>query len=142
MTTKRAVTLFATVLFAALFSIQAIAQDQVIKEGRWISKGYRISGGFSIVQTDRGTKIVLDQRFSTTNGPDLKIFLSRDAHGRVHDRNADNGKRIAVLESNRGYQEYWIPPNVNISQYKTLIIHCERFSKLWGVADITPDKGS
>lgn len=140
MTIKKLTTLLSAVFFIALFSMQAIAQDEVIKEGRWIGKGYRISGGFSIVKTDAGTKIVLDERFRTNSGPDLKIFLSKDDHGSINNRNADRGQRVAVLKSSSGAQEYYLNPRIDISQYKTIIIHCERFSKLWGVGDLTDGK--
>ena len=137
MNLKTASKLLATLLFMAFFSLQATAQDEVIKEGRFISKGYRISGNFQLVKTERGIKIVLDERFRTNNGPDLKIFLSKDNHRVINNNNADLGVKVGLLKSNQGYQEYYLNPRVDISRYKTLIIHCERFSKLWGVADIS-----
>ena len=43
---------------------------------------------------------------------------------------------IARLDSPRGGQRYRIPDTIDLSQYPTLLLHCEQYSKLWGGATI------
>ena len=44
--------------------------------------------------------------------------------------------RIAKLKSNKGSQRYKLPAGTDPSDYKTVIIHCEQYSKLWSTGTI------
>ena len=41
---------------------------------------------------------------------------------------------IARLDSPRGGQRYPIPDGVDLDKLSTLLLHCEKYSKLWGGA--------
>jgi len=43
---------------------------------------------------------------------------------------------IAPLKSNKGAQSYVIPAGTDLSQYKSVIIHCEAYTKLWSASDL------
>jgi len=43
---------------------------------------------------------------------------------------------IAPLQSNKGAQTYVIPAGTDLSNYKSVIIHCEAYTKLWSAADL------
>lgn len=48
----------------------------------------------------------------------------------------DGGLVLGLLESNEGKQEFEIPENVNLDRYKSIAIHCEKYTKLWGAAPL------
>jgi len=83
------------------------------------------------------TTISLDDDFSTRNAPDLKIFLSPLSASEVKNKTAVPGSLlIAPLQSNKGQQSYVVPAGTDLSQYKSVIIHCEAYTKLWSAADL------
>jgi len=44
------------------------------------------------------------------------------------------------LESPKGSQSYKLPEGY--SDYSTLLIHCEKYSKLWGASDVVQHDGN
>ena len=111
--------------------------DDDPRGGTWTKKNYGIKGAWSIVTTDEGRFIELDEKFRTRNAPDLKLFLSPLAAADLTNDNAVAGsKLISPLRSNKGAQRYRLPAGTDLDDYQTLVIHCERFSKLWGVSDL------
>lgn len=108
-----------------------------LHEGSWSDKEYSASGTWSIYEKDGKTYVTLSDDFRTQNAPDLKIFLSPNTPDAVNSKNATNGSvLVAELDSNRGGQTYEIPAGTDLSEYKSIVIHCERFSKLWTAAPL------
>ena len=82
--------------------------------------------------------IVFSDDFRTKNGPDLKVFLSKNTVSDATGRNATtNAIRRGVLKSNKGGQEYVLPEGVTLTDFSSVLVHCEAYSKLWGGADIS-----
>jgi hypothetical protein len=115
------------VLFSIFLATMASAQS-----GSWTKKANAISGTWEIVKDGSGHKLKL-KGFKTKSAPDLKLFLSPKELGSLSGKNATSGAvRIAKLQSAKGDQEYAIPASVDLSKFKTLILQCEQYSKLWG----------
>lgn len=119
-------------IFAFLLSVASASAQS----GKWIPKAKPISGTWSIKESD-GKKVLTLKGFKTSSAPDLKIFLSPRASGQLNGKNATAGSlRIAKLKSTNGDQRYVLPAGVDLSQYKSVVIHCEQYSKLWGVGTL------
>jgi len=98
----------------------------------WANQEFKVKGTWSIEQKEDGNYLVLSDDFKTKNAPDLKFFVSNADYQSVTGGNATNGAvQIAKLSSSKGGQSYKIPASVDTSNYKTLILHCEQYSKLW-----------
>ena len=105
--------------------------------GSWTAGGYEIEGGWRILAEDGRRFVELDEEFRTRRAPDLKLFLSPRPLAEVGDDNATEGSLlIAPLESHRGAQRYEIDEDVVLSDYLSILIHCQRFSKYWGGAGL------
>ncbi len=110
-------------------ALTAIASAQ---SGTWTKKSHSIDGTWEITSRNNQKVLVL-KGLKTKSAPDLKLFFSKKTLPSLNGKNATNGAtRIALLKSNKGNQEYIIPNNLNPADYKSLIIHCEKYSKLWG----------
>ena len=46
------------------------------------------------------------------------------------------GVFIANLKSNKGSQKYLIPETISISDFNSIVVHCEKYSKVWAATDI------
>lgn len=101
--------------------------------GRWFKKDYDIHGKWAIVAHDGKRYLVFDDDFQTRRGPDLKVYLSTRPLTALSDRTvAPNSREIAPLKSFRGAQEYELPPDLVLADYRSVLIHCKRYSHLWG----------
>ena len=118
-------------LFLSIFMVTAArAADG---SGDFVSKQYSIKGGWSIVQNGNDTVIRLDKSFKTKGGPDLKLFLSPQSIDSVTGKTATEGAvLISPLTSNKGAQEYRLPAGIDLTDFESLLIHCESYSVLWG----------
>ncbi len=113
--------------------VHTTSHAEVLTQGGWVNKQYKIKGGWEVVNKNNQTVIKFDSSFKTKSGPDLKIFLSKKNIGKVTGRTAtQDAIMLSVLQSNSGAQEYVVPAGVNINDYQSLLIHCEAFSVLWG----------
>ena len=115
-----------TLLFFTALSINSQANE-------WIEKKYAIKGSWEVVKRDGKSFITFDEKFKTKNGPDLKIFLSNLSIDKVDGKNAvSSSVLLSPLQSSKGAQEYEIPASLNIDDFSSLLIHCEKYSVLWG----------
>jgi len=125
-----------TLAALVLASGAALAQT-TLHQGTWTAKGYEIEGTWKIVERGGELWVILSEDFKTRDAPDLKIFLSPTPLDELRNRNANrNALRVAELEKADGAQEYQIPGVSDLGEYRSIIIHCERYTKLWGGADL------
>ncbi|MCC1483082.1 DM13 domain-containing protein [Winogradskyella immobilis] len=128
-------------LFALLITGIASLNAQTTHSGKWEADSYFVSfkGSWKIVKEDAKTYVVMGDDFSAKKGPDLKIFLSKL---NLKDIDGDNASAkgqsvfIAELKSFKGTNKYLIPSNINVSDYKTILVHCEKYAKFWGGAPL------
>jgi hypothetical protein len=86
------------------------------------------SGLAKIYSTSSGNKLAFED-FSSSNGPDLKVYLSKE-------KDPVNFINLGDLKSVKGNQLYDIPNNINTAEYQFALIYCKRFSHLFGYAEI------
>lgn len=99
----------------------------------FIKKKYQISGNWSLKQEGDNVYIVFHSNFKTKSGPDLKVFITKQSMSSVNGKNAENNSVfLKDLKSNKGEQRYLVPSHIDISQYKSILIHCKKYAKLWG----------
>lgn len=125
------------VLTLLAFIALSLASTLSHASGHWTKKSFAIQGSWSIVERNGSHVLTLDENFKTRSAPDLKIFLSRAPLSSLRGSNATSQSiLISPLQSNRGAQEYVLPSGIDITQFQSLIIHCEAYSKLWGGASL------
>ncbi len=114
----------------------ASAASKTLASGTWTKKSNGISGNWKVI--DYGSVVRLKfYSFKTKSAPDLKVYFHPKSISSVTSKNATAGALyLAKLKSTSGYQEYDLPKGFKISSYKSVIIHCEQYTKLWGGADL------
>lgn len=121
----------------AIFVLGSAHAEQNISQGDWSGIGYAINGGWKLIERENKNFIVFDENFSTKSGPDLKVFLSKKPIAKLSGKNVvSTSVKLAELQSNSGIQEYEIPGDINLSDFTSVVIHCEAYSHLWGGADL------
>ncbi len=122
------------IIITVLFTTVTFAQ----KGNTWAKKNYNVSGNWSVETNNGKTFLILSSDFKTSKGPDLKIFITKKSNSTISKNEAVEkyGVLLGPLKSYKGAQKYLIPAGVAISDYKTIVIHCEKYTKVWGVASI------
>ena len=100
----------------------------LIKSGSFTGVGHSVSGKAAVYDSS-GKKIVLLEPFMSQNGPDLKVYLSKD-------QNASEYISLGKMKSTSGKQSYEVPDNVNVADYSYVLIWCQQFSVLFGKAQL------
>lgn len=96
-----------------------------------------VEGEWRIIEKEGKHFIQLLDNFDAKEGPDVKIFLSKQNQTAITGDNASNNAVfISLVDTFEGSSEYEIPANINLEDFKTLVFHCEAYSKLWGTGQI------
>lgn len=93
---------------------------QQVSMGMIMGINHTVSGTATIYLQDGKHTLLLDP-FSSQNGPDLKVYLSKDV-------GATNYLRLGALQSTMGKQSYSIPSGISLSDYPYVHVWCEQFS--------------
>ncbi|WP_149240235.1 DM13 domain-containing protein [Dyadobacter sp. 32] len=88
--------------------------------------GETVSGSAKIITNDGKHSLVLDD-FKTNNGPDLHVYLSKEATPK-------DFIDLGLLKSVSGTQVYPITGMPDFTKYKYALIHCQQYNHLFGSA--------
>jgi hypothetical protein len=88
-------------------------------------------GRASILEVTPGAYVLRFDDFSVLNGPDLHVYLSREPTGYA-DRALDLGK----LKATDGSFNYEIPPNVDVTAFRSVVIWCQPFEVQFAHAEL------
>ena len=100
----------------------------LLREGTWMGSGSYNVSGVAQIYDDNGKKVLLLNNFSSSNGPDLKVYLSTTT-------GAASFVNLGKLKSTSGKQTYAIPDGTDVDQFKFALIWCQQFSVLFGKAE-------
>ena len=116
----------------------AIAGDpQPEYTGRLEANAHPTSGRATIYKSPDEKRYLRLSDFTTSNGPDVHVVL-------VHADDQSLARKIVAgsfdtvelgsLKGNQGDQNYDLPPNTDLNKYHAVVIYCERFHAIFGVA--------
>jgi hypothetical protein len=74
--------------------------------------------------------------FETSNGPDLRVYLSEAPAESGEDSFDDSYVELGELKGNIGNQNYEIPDSVDLSRFRSAVVWCKRFSAGFAVAPV------
>jgi hypothetical protein len=104
--------------------------------GSFRSIDHTTSGTATLALADDGHYYVRFEDFSTSNGPDLFVYLSTapaTAEGREF---ADDFIDLGGLKGNIGNQNYLVPDGTDLEKYKSVVVWCRRFTSPFGAAPL------
>ena len=123
---------------SATDSTEVVESPEVLAEGKFITHEHATTGSVKIIKYSDGSRILRIENLKTSNGPKLEVWLT-DApviEGLDGWRVFDDGKffNLGALKGNIGSQNYSIPSEINLDEYSSISIWCERFSVSFGAA--------
>ena len=90
------------------------------------TSGIKVTGSAKIYLNGNQNEVRLEN-FSVSSGPDLKVYLSKNA-------TPTDFVNLGNLTSSTVYA---IPTQVNVSAYKYVLIHCQQYSHLFAMAQLS-----
>ena len=95
------------------------------------------SGSATVYQLEDGSHVLRFEDFRVTNGPDLRVLLSKasDISDKGEFQQYDYVE-LDRLKGNIGNQNYVIPANIDVSEYGSVVIYCKPFHVLFSVASL------
>jgi hypothetical protein len=108
--------------------------------GELISHEHATSGTVKLVRLADGSHVVRLENLDTSNGPDLRVWLT-DApvkEGQAGWHVFDDGEYVSLgkLKGNKGSQNYAVPADVDPARYTSVSIWCDRFDVSFGAAEL------
>lgn len=115
-------------------------RPRTLAGGELISHEHATSGSVRLVRLPDGSHLVRLEDLDTSNGPDLRVWLT-DApvkEGRSGWHVFDDGAYVSLgkLKGNKGSQNYTVPADVDPSRYTSVSIWCDRFDVSFGAAEL------
>lgn len=116
-------------------------KESNIKVGSFVSGEHTTQGTVRLMSEKEQTIIKLDSDFKTSEmGPDLVVILHRseDVIGSTKPPAyaIQEGDYVVIAPLNKfsGMQEYIVPENINLAEYKSVAIWCRKFNATFGSA--------
>jgi len=110
---------------------------RVVRSGSFRSLEHATTGKAIVLRRPAGSLILRLEHLSTSNGPDLRVYLSRVRASRDLRAYRTGFIDLGALKGNRGSQNYLIPAGTDLSAFKSAVIWCRRFVVGFGVAPLS-----
>lgn len=108
-----------------------------LSAGKFHGVHHKTQGLATVYRLADGRRVLRFTNFSTSNGPDVRIYLV--AAGDAGD-NATVEKagfiELGPMKGNQGDQNYDIPASVDLSKYRAVTIWCKRFAVNFATAPL------
>jgi hypothetical protein len=116
---------------------------QPLVSGQFYSILHPTAGSATIYQLPDGTRLLRLTNFSTSNGPDVHVYMvaSDDA------KDASTVEKagfidLGSIKGNIGDQNYQLANDLDLAKYRSVSIWCKRFSVNFGAAPLHPTQTS
>jgi hypothetical protein len=100
-------------------------------------KAHPTSGRATIYEASKGRQYLRLSDFTTSNGPDVHVLLARSDDEKLSQEilKGDLDRiELGLLKGNQGDQNYDLPASIDLGKYNAVVIYCERFHAVFGVA--------
>jgi len=104
-------------------------------QGPFISRDHGTTGVAQILDVGELSYLRIED-LDTDNGPDLYVYLTASGAEGPESAFDDDFVDLGPLKGNIGNQNYELPPDVDLSHYRTVVIWCDRFDSAFGAADL------
>ena len=120
---------------------QAAAPEKTLASGTFHTVLHDTKGTATVYQLGDGSRVLRFTNFTTSNGPDVHVYLvaAEDA------KDSDTVKQagfidLGSIKGNIGDQNYTLASGVDLSKYRAVSVWCKRFSANFGTAPLMSDR--
>jgi hypothetical protein len=113
------------------------ADIQPLYTGLLAGRAHPTSGRASIYQMPDGKRDLRLTDFMTSNGPDVHVLLAQSSDAKLQQEFVKgdlDSVELGQLKANQGDQNYDLPNSADLARYDSVVIYCERFHVVFGLA--------
>jgi hypothetical protein len=116
----------------------AAPQPEVLAEGTFVNGEHNTSGTARVLRLADGSRVLRLENFSTSDGPDVHVWLS-EAKAGGPDGSFDDGRyvKLGKMKATEGNQNYPIPNDAKLNGLQSVVIWCDRFNVAFGSAPLS-----
>ena len=112
------------------------ATNLTLASGSFQSFEHSTTGKATLIRLADGRTVVRLTDFTTSNGPDVKVWLSANPASKAEDARSAAYVNLGDLKGNVGNQNYVVPNSATGQKWNSVVIWCDRFSVPFGAADL------
>jgi Electron transfer DM13 len=122
---------------ASLAPPAAAPAPVVLAEGAFVSQEHETTGVAKVILLPDGSRVLRLENFSTSDGPDVHVWLADQAAG-AGMNSYDDGRyvKLGKIKATSGNQNYPIPPDASLAGLRSAVIWCDRFNVAFGSAPL------
>ncbi|GAB1511892.1 DM13 domain-containing protein [Actinophytocola sp. KF-1] len=112
-------------------------RPEVLAEGTFVSQEHDTSGTARVLALPDGSRVLRLAGFSTSDGPDVHVWLS-DATAGGDWHSYDDGRYVPLgeIKATDGNHNYAIPADADLAGLRSAVIWCDRFNVAFGSAPL------
>jgi hypothetical protein len=113
----------------------------MVSSGDFVGLAHETTGKARIYRVQGGKSVLRLEQFKTSNGPDVRVYLVKGSD--ASDSAVIKGGGfvdLGALKGNVGDQNYAIPDNVDLNEFRSVSIWCRRFAVNFGAATLERPK--
>ena len=110
-----------------------------LARGAFHSVAHETRGTATILDMGSGKRILRLTDFTTSNGPDVRVYLIAAPDATDNETVTKAGfVELGRLKGNQGDQNYDVPASLDLGKYHAVTIWCRRFSVNFATAPLAP----
>jgi len=107
-----------------------------VASGEFRGIDHHTEGTALLIQLEDGSYVLRFEGFETSDGPDVRIYLSAAPADAAEGDHDDDFIDLGAMTANIGDQNYAIPAGTDIDRFQSAVVWCRRFSTGFGVAPL------
>jgi Electron transfer DM13 len=111
-----------------------LSSIEVLSKGSFVASEHPTKGLAEVVMQNGKKYLRLDKNFKSENGPDLFVLLHRQDTPKDYQKT--DYVSLGRLKKLAGKQLYAIPANVDVTEFKSVVIWCRQFKATFGFATL------
>jgi hypothetical protein len=116
------------------------AVPRTLATGDFVDAEHSTSGRARLLELEDGSIHLRLEDFSTSDGPDVHVWLTDQPAGGDDWGRYDDGRYVplGILKATDGNQNYRVPVGTDLDGLTSVVIWCDRFSVAFGSAGLDP----
>ncbi len=114
----------------------ASPHEQASGEFNHIDPIHGADGFAKIYALPDGRQILRFEEFRSKNGPDLHVYLSREYPTTTFAGLGEEPLHLGALKGNIGSQNYALPEDIDLEQFRSVVIYCRPFRVVFSSAQL------
>lgn len=103
--------------------------------GTFVKVDYPTKGAVNVVTEEGKSYLEFDEAFQTDEGPDVFVLLHRS--DKPESYRAEDYVSLGKLKQFSGTQKYAIPAEINLAEFRSVVIWCKKFNVTFGYAPLS-----